>query len=478
MKTPSTDMTAQAGPDTPDELMDTPENSEEEVVSEAAPTKAASDADTLGLFRTFRATRETALRDQLVSRFLHLVHSISRRFSGMGESLDDLIQEGSIGLLNAVDLFDPERGVKFSTYACHLITSQIQHYLRDRGRLIRQPAWVQELNTKVTRATESLAQELGRDPSPAEVAEKLNISEESVSNVLAARELNHVISLTAPSDNSDTDLSLLDKDKTSTAKLTAMQLPVEDRIVLDEAIGGLKELEQKVVQLFFFGDLNQTEIARKLGISVNYSSYLLRRAVGKIKAVLEEQRTAEQAALVTPPSETTPQPANIPTYDPVTNVYSGAYLRLRVAEEIARGRRYPTNFALMLASVQGVAQAPEEYRRPLLTAVAQMLRVSTRIVDLTAHLGEGVFGLLLPHTGREARVLGDRLGTQLATRELLPAGLSAPLSLNIGYAVFPMEGATVEMLFDRAEYALALAVKAGPGTVMGVPLARAPQPRA
>ena len=444
-----------------------------EVTDQTTP-QTAGDIETLGVFRTFRNTHDTAMRDQIVDRYLHLVQSVARRFSGMGESMEDLIQEGSIGLLNAVDLFDPDRGVKFSTYACHLITSQIQHYLRDRGRLIRQPAWVQELNTKVTRATEQLAQELGRDPTPAEVAERLSISVESVTNVLAARSLNRVMSLNAPADGSnDTDLSLIEKEKVSSSKLAALQLPVEDRIVLDEAVRGLKELEQKVVRLFFFGDLNQTEIARKLGISVNYSSYLLRRAISKIKATLDEQRTQEAAALLDqePPA---PIPADIPTFDPLTGVYSGEYLRMRVAEEIARGRRYPTNFALMLVSTQGLAGIPEERLQPLLAAIGQMLRVSTRIVDLTAHLGSGKFGLLLPHTGRESRVLGDRLCCQIATRELLPPGQGTPLAFNIGYAVFPMEGTTVELLFDRAEHALALAVKEGPHTVMGVPLHRLP----
>lgn len=443
-------------------------------VAEQTPA-AANDIETLALFRVFRETHGTATRDQIVSRYLHLVQSVARRFSGMGESMEDLIQEGSIGLLNAVDLFDPDRGVKFSTYACHLITSQIQHYLRDRGRLIRQPAWVQELNTKVTRATEQLAQEIGRDPTPNEIAERLNISAESVVNVLAARSLNRVMSLSAPADGSnDTDLSLIEKEKVSTNKLASLQLPVEDRIVLDEAVRGLKELEQKVVRLFFFGDLNQTEIARKLGISVNYSSYLLRRAIAKIKATLDEQRTQEATALVErePPAL---MPAAIPTFDPITGVYSGEYLRLRVAEEIARGRRYPTNFALLLASTLGLTGTAEEHLPPLLSALGQMLRVSTRIVDLTAHLGDGRFGLLLPHTGREARVLGDRLCCQIATRELLPPNQTTPLAFSIGYAVFPMEGTTVEMLFDRAEHALARAIKEGPNTVMGVSQHRLPQ---
>jgi len=443
-------------------------------VTEQTPA-TAGDIETLALFRTFRETHGAAMRDQIVSRYLHLVQSVARRFSGMGESIEDMIQEGSIGLLNAVDLFDPERGVKFSTYACHLITSQIQHYLRDRGRLIRQPAWVQELNTKVTRITEQLTQEIDREPTPTEIAARLNISVDSVINVLAARSLNRVMSLSAPPEGSnETDLSLLEKEKVSATKLAALQLPVEDRIVLDEAIRSLKELEQKVVRLFFFGDLNQTEIARKLGISVNYSSYLLRRAIAKIKATMEEQRSQETAALVEPEPPQVTAPPDILTFDPVTGIYSGAYLRLRVAEEIARGRRYPTNFALMLVHPLGLAGVLDEHRLPLLSTIGQLLRSSTRIVDLPAHLGNGRFGLLLPHTGREARVLGERLCRQIATRELVPPNQTTPLAFNIGYAVFPMEGTTVEMLYDRSERALARAIKEGPHTVMGVPQLRLP----
>lgn len=448
-------------------------------ISDDAPVLSSNELETFTLFREFRETREIALRDKLVCKYLHLVHSVARRFSGVGESLDDLIQEGSIGLLNAVDLFDAERGVKFSTYACHLITSQIQHYLRDRGRLIRQPAWVQELNTKINRMSEQLSQELGRDPQPAEIADRLSITEDSVQNVMAARELNHVVSLSAPADGSgDNEMTLLEKEKLRSKRLAAsLQLPIEDRIVLEEAITTLKTLEQQVVRLFFFGDLNQTEIARKLGISVNYSSYLLRRSITKIKTLFEEQHRQEMASQIENDIPRFPSTTgNVVIYDTVTGVYTGDYLRVRVAEEIARARRYPTNFALMLAQVQGLVGDAEEIQ-PALSAVGQMIRISTRMVDLLAHLGHGNFALLLPHTGREAKVLGERLCTQIATRELLPSSYAEPLALNIGFAVFPMEGTTVDMLFQRSECAVGLAVKNGPNTVMSAVNTPMPFPR-
>ncbi len=110
--------------------------------------------------REYRRTKDLALRDRLISQHLYLVQTVARRFSGMGEPQEDLLQEGAMGLINAVDLYDPDRGVQFSTYATHLVEGQIRHYLRDKGKLIKQPAWVQELTTKIMKATEALTQEL------------------------------------------------------------------------------------------------------------------------------------------------------------------------------------------------------------------------------------------------------------------------------------------------------------------------------
>src|SRR5512147_756580 len=91
--------------------------------------------------REYRRTRDIALRDRLISQHLYLVQTVARKFSGLGESYEDLLQEGAMGLINAVDLYDPDRRVQFSTYATHLVEGQIRHYLRDKGKLIKQPAW-------------------------------------------------------------------------------------------------------------------------------------------------------------------------------------------------------------------------------------------------------------------------------------------------------------------------------------------------
>jgi RNA polymerase sigma-B factor len=431
---------------------------------------ATADDDALAQFRTYRTTRDPALRDTIVDRHLHLVLSVARRFSGLGESFDDLTQEGAIGLLNAVDLFDPARGVKFSTYACHLIASQIQHYLRDRGRLIRQPAWVQELNTKLTRTAEGLAQELGRDPMPEELAARLNVSADTVSHVLAARELNKVVSLSVPADGNDADTPQTDREVAVPVK-TGVPWGVEDTLEIDAAIDTLKPLEQQVVRHFFFGDLTQTEIAHTLGISVNYASYLLRRAQTKIKTYLDEQRKQEAAVLADAAVIAPAGAFDAPILDPVTGLNSAAYLRARVEEEVARSRRYPTNFTLMYAKVTGVPDDAAT-RQAVLSTVGQLMRGSIRVVDLLGHAQDGLFLLLLPHTGREARVLGERLCQRIGGRELTAMAGAGLLHVAIGYAVFPMDGAGADGLFAATEKALRAAEKAGPNGVSGAVKAR------
>ncbi len=209
-------------------------------------------SELLAKFRIYRQTRAAVLRDQLICENMPLVHSIARRYRNIGEPVEDLILEGSIGLMHAVDHFDPDRGIRFSTYATHLVISQIQHYLRDCGHLIRQPAWVQELNARVTRAASQLTQELGREPAPDEIAEFLNLTEGSVQEVLAARELQRVVSLTAlTQQHADDELLLIDREKIRAKRQQTLRLPIEDRITLEEAIDSLKTLERKVVRLFF-----------------------------------------------------------------------------------------------------------------------------------------------------------------------------------------------------------------------------------
>lgn len=412
--------------------------------------------ETLEKFRAYRITRSAALRDEIICTHLPLAYSVAHRYSNHGEPLADIIQEGSIGLMKAVDYFDPDRGVRFSTYACHLIVSQILHYLRDCGHLIRQPAWVQELNSKITRAIQQLTQTLGREPSVAEIGQALNLTTESVQEVLAARELSHVVSLTVPRDESDdSPLLLIDKAKIHQQHYRTLSLPIEDRIVLQEAINSLKGLERRVLRLFFFGNLTLAEIASKLSITTPRSAYLLRSSINKLKDDLEEQRLQEAQLLhdATAPPATT----SIPIYDKQTGLYSGDYFRARLAEETSRPRGTVGRFVLLL--VQFVL--PAQGREQLLPHIGRLVYHTLSTTYLTAHLGDGRFGLLLLNNVLPISKITEQLVVQLTTA-LAASDEASAVAFSLGSAEYPDDGAIPDKLFKRAERALNLRVGTTP----------------
>src|SRR5581483_4718835 len=234
-----------------------------------------TEEEVLQLLLEYRQTGNSALRDRIVLRYTGLVESVARRFSGSAEPVEDLAQEGYIGLITAIDLYDPTKNVKFSTYATHFIIGQIKHYLRDRGKIIKEPAWLQELNQRMTRVIDSLAQQFSRPPTNAEIAQMMGLSEETVTEMLTTREVFKVQSIDGGSESEDDGGGAIDMERQAGADVAvSFQLPVEDRIVLETAMDKLKDLEQTVLFEFYYKDLNQTEIARQLGISCNYVSHI------------------------------------------------------------------------------------------------------------------------------------------------------------------------------------------------------------
>jgi len=410
--------------------------------------RQAPDRDEVNaLIREYKESEDTAVRDQLIAKHLYLVQTAARKFAGLGESHEDLLQEGAMGLVNAVDLYDPDRGVQFSTYATHLVEGQIRHYLRDRGKLIKQPAWVQELTTKIVKASEALIQELDRPPTHEEIAERVDTTAENVQRMLEARERSKVASLDAVRDDDDDQGPAIDPEKLRTDDPGSAHLPIEDRIFLREAMSKLKELERKVVHNFYYLDLNQTEIARKLGISVNYASYLLRGAVAKLKKAFEQQ---EHAVTTTEDVEAPVSPYSLSARsspaDPITKVADEGYLIERIEQEVMRASRYPQQFAVVLVEpdAEGLSQAT-------LVELARLLRTNCRSIDLVARLSGERFGLLLPHTGREAGVLSERI-CRTAAAKLTEE--EHPLTVSSGFAVFPTNGRSTDELLAAAAGAL------------------------
>ena len=430
--------------------------------------RTAPDRDEVdALIREYRQTEDVTVRDRVIAKHLYLTQTAARKFAGLGESHEDLLQEGALGLVNAVDLYDPDRGVQFSTYATHLVEGQIRHYLRDRGKLIKQPAWVQELTTKIVKASDALTQELNRAPTPEEIAERAGTTPENVSRMLDARERSKVASLDAARGDDEDHGPAIDPEKLRTDDPEAAHLPIEDRLFLREAMSRLKALERKVVHNFYYLDLNQTEIARKLGISVNYASYLLRGAIAKLKKAFEAQEqdalsSEEGAEAPVGPYSLSMRPVSS---DQLTKVAMEGHLVERVEQEVMRASRYPQQFALII-----VEPDASDVSKELLVELARLLQANSRSIDLVARMPGTRFGLLLPHTGREATVLSERICRTVASRLL---GKGDASTVSTGFAVFPTDGRTASDLFAAACEALMEAKERGGNrSVRAEPMAR------
>jgi RNA polymerase sigma-B factor len=232
------------------------------------------------------ASEYEQLRSDLVVAHLNLVRYLALKFVNRGEPLDDLIQVGTVGLLKAIDRFELERGVEFTTYATPTIVGEIKRYFRDKGWAVKVPRRLQELNLAVNRAVEKLSVEFGRSPSVAELAERLKASEEEI---LEAQELGQAYNLLSL----DTELSG-DGDKTSQtladhigANDSELEL-FEDKANLEHAFKFLNGRERVILYLRFYESVSQTEIAKRLHVSQMHVSRLQQKALEKLRIVLKE----------------------------------------------------------------------------------------------------------------------------------------------------------------------------------------------
>jgi RNA polymerase sigma-B factor len=237
-------------------------------------------------------TREPSLRDAIIQASLPLVkriaYGLARRST---DPVEDLIQVGSIGLIKAVDQFKPDAGAKFQTYATHLITGEIRHYLRDKTAMIRAPRELQELSFRINRLVQGLTSRLGREPSDSEIAHELEIPVGRVSEAYEVDRRRTLISLDqALSNDAGSEQSLIDT--LVDGKYHANQLAKEDRFMLAEAIKQLRDGLREVVQLTFYEDLSQTEVARQLGISQMQVSRRLRAATTELHKIITSNKKA------------------------------------------------------------------------------------------------------------------------------------------------------------------------------------------
>ena len=227
----------------------------------------------------------TAARDQLVALHLPLVEHLARRFRNRGEPYDDLMQVGTIGLIKAIDRFDPDRGLEFSTYATPTVVGEIKRHFRDKGWAIRVPRRLQELRLSLGLAGAELAQELGRSPTVGELADRLGLEPEVVLEGIESGNAYTTLSLDAP--------GAADDPRTPVGQAIGIEDDalenVEYRAALRPLLAKLDERERRILLLRFFKNMTQSQIAEEIGVSQMHVSRLLSRTLEQLRTSLEEE---------------------------------------------------------------------------------------------------------------------------------------------------------------------------------------------
>src|SRR5215213_6911862 len=259
------------------------------VMTAIAPTKKRAAGDpAVSLIEAYKERGDRRAVERIFSMNVKILNHIVRRYaSSSDESYEDLLQVGYVGMMKAVNGYRLDSEAKFSSYAYSMIEGEIKHHLRDTA-LVKRPRWARNLHARVSEATSRLTTELGRPPLIEEVADEVNITPEGVSELMKLFCDTDVLSLDAGEDE-EVDVSAI-----KSLRYETFSLPIEDRILLDQALESLTELQRKVIYLFFYKDLRQTEIGRKLGLSQRKTSRTVASAVKVLKSseALKDSKSA------------------------------------------------------------------------------------------------------------------------------------------------------------------------------------------
>lgn len=243
-------------------------------------------ADEQALFRRLRDHGDSGAREALVERYMPLARSLAMRYARSAEPLDDLMQVASLGLVKAVDGFDCDREIAFSSYAVPTILGEIKRHFRDRTWAVRVPRGLQEMSARVDRAIAELSEGAARQPSVQEIAEHLGGEEEAVLEALQAGSAYRAISFETPrgAAGGDDDVATLadaigvDEDGFDRA---------EDRATLEALMAAVAPREREALRLRFEEDMTQAEIGAVIGVSQMQVSRIIRQALARLRAVGE-----------------------------------------------------------------------------------------------------------------------------------------------------------------------------------------------
>jgi RNA polymerase sigma-B factor len=230
-------------------------------------------------FVEYKANNSRKLRNELIEAHRSLASHLARRFANRGEPFDDLLQVAYLGMLKAVERFDPDRGLEFSTFATATVEGELKRHFRDRTWSIRVPRRPQELHLRLGNAINDLSQRLKRPPRVAELATELGVDEDAVLEAMEVGGAYRSASLDARPNDSGDALTL-------EARLGTLDSGfdlAEHRVLLERLLEELPDRERTIVRLRFFEDMTQTEIAQEVGISQMHVSRLLSRTLLQLR---------------------------------------------------------------------------------------------------------------------------------------------------------------------------------------------------
>lgn len=244
------------------------------------PDGALTNEDLASLYQT---RHEPVHLDELLRRNDGLLHHVLKRFQYSDEPYDDLFQVARLGLLKAAQRYNPVKGNSFSTYAVAIVDGEIRHYLRD-SLLIKQPRWARALYRRIHDAQADFYRQNLRSPSIAELSQAVNVKEEGVLEIIRIYGAMTLHSFDEPF--GDFDVGLPDRSLVRSVRQETFSLPIEDRVMLYEALSNLSDLHKKIIYLLFFRDLTQQEVADEIGLTQRTVSREQTKALERLKAVL------------------------------------------------------------------------------------------------------------------------------------------------------------------------------------------------
>ena len=239
------------------------------------------------LLLRYRRTGDVAARERLIQLHLPLVRALARRHAHCGERHEDLVQVGSIGLIEAIDRFDPERGSDLASFAIPTITGAIRNHLRDRTTAVRIPRRLAELNVSLQPRRQSLSERLSRPPTVTELARDAGVREDDVVEAMETERARTSVPLSTGGDEEMLHRAGVVEDTFDSC---------DDRLLLAAGFRTLDERQRRILHLRFFAGLSQAEIGREVGLSQVQVSRLIRTSLERMRGALDQDRSGRAAS--------------------------------------------------------------------------------------------------------------------------------------------------------------------------------------